>query len=251
METNWTELLQQLAEPFPADAIEWRAGATTRDKKKAQALPYASSRVYEDRLNEVCLGDWGCVFKAWGDTRIIAELTIHGVTRSSTGESEGSGGPQGTTSEAQAFKRACSKFGLGRYLYDMPSPWVDYDAQKSKLLETPKLPSRFLPRVKGAQASPTTPPRGAQTPSEAPKKLPNQPIGEDEGTGWQDEAPRLSEDRAKAMATELQKLGFEPREQMKLATSVLGTPVRAFTELSEADALEVWASAKRLSKRLA
>jgi len=35
----------------------------------------------------------------------------------------------GTAAEAQAFKRACSMFGLGRYLYGLPALWVDYDAQ--------------------------------------------------------------------------------------------------------------------------
>ena len=50
---------------------------------------------------------------------------------------------QGTTAEAQAFKRACSKFGLGRYLYDLPIHWMPYDSQKKQLLSTPPLP-KFL-----------------------------------------------------------------------------------------------------------
>ena len=32
-----------------------------------------------------------------------------------------------TSAEAQAFKRACSCFGLGRYFYDFDAPWVDID----------------------------------------------------------------------------------------------------------------------------
>jgi hypothetical protein len=35
---TWPELLRQLSEPFPLAAIQWRAGSTTRDKKRAQAL---------------------------------------------------------------------------------------------------------------------------------------------------------------------------------------------------------------------
>ena len=73
------------------------------------------------------------------------------------------------------------------------------------------------------------------------------------------QAPLLTPDRAEAMAKELEKLGFArgaagattPNEQLKLSTSVLGHPVRAFTQLTEAEALEVWASAKRLSKSVA
>ena len=53
------------------------------------------------------------------------------------------------------------------------------------------------------------------------------------------------------MAAELEKLGFARKEQLKLVTSILRQPVRALTQLNEAEALEVWASAKRLSKSVA
>ncbi len=141
---SWPELLKQLSVPFPATAIQWRAGSTTRDKKRAQALPYAEPRIYEDRLNQLCPGDWSVSFRPWGENRLICELTIHGVTRSSTGESEGGFAP-GTSAEAQAFKRACSKFGLGRFLYDLPSPWVSYDPEKKCPLETPQLAAPAQP----------------------------------------------------------------------------------------------------------
>ena len=35
-----------------------------------------------------------------------------------------------TSAEAQAFKRACACFGLGRYLYYMDGVWVDPDQRK-------------------------------------------------------------------------------------------------------------------------
>jgi len=224
---NWTTLLEKLAEPFPASAIYWRAGSATRDKKRAQALPYAEPRVYEDRLNSVCPGDWLVRFKPWGDTRIICELTIHGVTRSSTGE-ENDGFAPGTAAEAQAFKRACSKFGLGRYLYDVPISWVDYDDAKRRLVETPSLPAKFLPQAKKAT-------RDAKVSKEVKEP----------------QVPLLAPERAEAMVVELEKIGFTRTEQLKLATSTLGRPVRAFTQVAEAEALEVWASAKRLGQSVA
>lgn len=151
---------EALAQPFPEKYLEWRAGATTKDKKRAQALPYADPRAYEDRLNEVAGADWSCHFKPWGETRIICELTISGVTRTSTGEFDNSKRnaiAEGTVAEAQAFKRACSKFGLGRYLYDIPIQWNDYDSEKNRFLETPRLSSHFLPN-----------PNAKQTPTAAP-----------------------------------------------------------------------------------
>ncbi len=122
---GWPALLKQLSAPFPVSAIKWRAGSVSPDKKSAQALPYVEAREYEDRLNLLCGGDWSVSFEPWGE-RIICELTIHGLTRSSTGESDG-GLASGTSAEAQAFKRACSKFGVGRgeprgsYVY-----WVNH-----------------------------------------------------------------------------------------------------------------------------
>ena len=140
---NWTETYTLLSKPFPSSVIKWRAGATTKDKAKAQALAYADARVYEDRLNEVIGADWSVTFRPWGASKVICDLTILGVSRSSTGESGGEGFSQGTTAEAQAFKRACSRFGLGRYLYDLPAYWMAYDPQRKHLLATPKLPKEL------------------------------------------------------------------------------------------------------------
>lgn len=35
---NWGELLEQLSRPFPATLIHWRAGATNKEKSRAQAV---------------------------------------------------------------------------------------------------------------------------------------------------------------------------------------------------------------------
>ncbi len=124
-EVDWRALLTELSAPFSESVLQWRAGAVSKDKKRAQALPYAEARVYEDRLNSLCPGDWQVDFQSWGDSRIICRLTIYGVTRASTGEAgDSQQNVAGTSAEAQAFKRACSRFGLGRYLYNFPSTWV-------------------------------------------------------------------------------------------------------------------------------
>lgn len=100
------------------------------------AMAYADLRAYQERLDEVCGLDWSVVYKPWGDGRIICELTVCSVTRSSTGEmaaQDEKNGMGGTVAEAQAYKRAAAMFGLGRYLYDLPSVWVDYDAQSKRI----------------------------------------------------------------------------------------------------------------------
>ena len=50
-----------------------------------------------------------------------------------------------TSAEAQAFKRACSCFGLGRYFYNFAEMWVELDQYKQPK-QLPKLPSWALPK---------------------------------------------------------------------------------------------------------
>lgn len=62
---------------------------------------------------------------------VTCELTIFGLgSHSATGEEWTDDDNAGTSAEAQAFKRACSCFGLGRYLYHFSGAWVDLDERK-------------------------------------------------------------------------------------------------------------------------
>lgn len=131
-----TDLLKQLAAPFPPAAITWKPGSTKDNR--CMALAYADLRAYQDRLDEVCGLDWQIEYVPWGDNRVIARLTIAGVTRSSTGEMAAQDIKNemgGTVAEAQAMKRAAAQFGLGRYLYELPSVWVEFDAQKRRITD--------------------------------------------------------------------------------------------------------------------
>ncbi len=119
----------KLVEPFHPSDIEWKPQAVTKDGAKAMAIAYADPRAYMNRLDDVCGGDWSVTYTPWGD-RIVCHLTIMGITRSSTGEGDAQSERSeiaGTAAEGQAFKRACVMFGLGRYLYNLPSSWVEFD----------------------------------------------------------------------------------------------------------------------------
>lgn len=139
---QWQSLLDKLAEPFDANEIKYRAGPTNKNKTRTKALPYADPRTYERRLDEVCPGNWAVDFAPWGADRIICKLRIHGVDRSSTGEFGDDDFAPGTSAEAQAFKRACSKFGLGRYLYELDAPWMDYDPKTKQVKASKAAPPR-------------------------------------------------------------------------------------------------------------
>ena len=128
------KLLLELSKPFHPTRITWRAGAVKGDKTKAMALAYADPRAYMERLDAVCGMDWAVSYTPWAD-KIICHVTINGITRSSTGEPDKDSERNelsGTVAEAQAFKRACAMFGLGRYLYEMPTMWVEYDAENKR-----------------------------------------------------------------------------------------------------------------------
>jgi hypothetical protein len=157
-----TKLLLELEVPFPPDQVRWRITNTTNDKKRGQIVPYADPRAYTDRLN--------ALFSPQGWTREYKIETMNNITRVKKGESIVSGkvlvtctvtiiglwshsgtgeewadDDNGMTSaDAQAFKRACSCFGLGRYFYDFPAIWVDLD-QNRQPARTPMLSAWALP----------------------------------------------------------------------------------------------------------
>lgn len=134
------QILGELSKPFHPSHITWRPGALTGKKDKALALAYADLRAYQNRLDEVCGMDWSVSYTPWSE-RIICHVTINGITRSSTGEPDSDSERTenaGTSTEAQAFKRACAMFGLGRYLYNMPSMWVEYDAENQRFTDKAK-----------------------------------------------------------------------------------------------------------------
>lgn len=137
---HMTEILNELRKPFHPSQVTWRPGAVNADQTRALGLAYADLRAYQNRLDEVCGMDWSVSYTPWGD-RIICHLTINGVTRSSTGEPDAQSERSeiaGTATEAQAFKRACAMFGLGRYLYHLPSIWVEYSRENRYFSEKGK-----------------------------------------------------------------------------------------------------------------
>lgn len=149
---DFSQILAALAEPFPSEEVEFKPGALNSDKTKALALAYVDSRPYIQRLNLVC-PDWQDEYQVTmlpDRVVVLCKLTINGVTRTGDGECQLSAGEKAeenavTTASAQAFKRACVKFGLGAYLYALPQVWCDYDHAKRKITNPPQLPRWAVP----------------------------------------------------------------------------------------------------------
>ena len=142
------ELVAALEVPFDSSQIEWRVMNTTKNQQPArgQVVPYADQRAYTDRLNALFTpAGWtrkytihtSANFERSKDQKIAAkvlvtcELTIFCLgSHSATGEEWADDDNAGTAAEAQSFKRACTCFGLGRYLYYFTGTWVDLDDRK-------------------------------------------------------------------------------------------------------------------------
>jgi hypothetical protein len=142
------ELVAALEVPFDQSQIDWRVMNTTKGQQPArgQVVPYADQRAYTDRLNTLFTpAGWtrkytihtSASFERSTDQKIAAkvlvtcELTIFGLgSHSATGEEWADNSNAGTAAEAQAFKRSCACFGLGRYLYYFTGTWVDLDDRK-------------------------------------------------------------------------------------------------------------------------
>ena len=141
------ELIASLEVPFHPSVIEWRVTNTSKGgSPRGQVMPYADQRAYTDRLNALFTpAGWtrkytihtSANFERSKDQKIVAkvmvtcELTIFGLgSHSATGEEWADDDNAATAAEAQSFKRACSCFGLGRYLYYFTGTWVDLDDRK-------------------------------------------------------------------------------------------------------------------------
>jgi hypothetical protein len=83
--------------------------------------------------------------KTSGKVLVTCTVTILGIgSHSGTGEEWADDDNGMTSADAQAFKRACSCFGLGRYFYDIQAVWVDLD-QNRQPVRTPALFAWALP----------------------------------------------------------------------------------------------------------
>lgn len=138
MGINWS----LLKKPFHPNDVDFRPGATTKDKTKAIGLAYVDKRLYEDRLDEAFgSSNWAVEYRPLGERGIIARISVYDeatnrtVVREDVGEFNTDDVASFPTAVAQAFKRACSAFGLGRYLYSLPQVWAEYDGERRKFTQ--------------------------------------------------------------------------------------------------------------------
>ena len=145
-------LLKQLKNPFDPKFVKFRLGATNVDKTKGIALAYVDSREVMKRLDDVCgVGGWQDKYIPV-DGGFICEISILinnvWVTKSNAAGNTKLEAIKGGASDA--FKRAASVWGVGRYLYYLPNAWVAIRQQGNSYVldEIPELPEWAQPDYK-------------------------------------------------------------------------------------------------------
>ena len=146
------DVKSKLQEFFKEDEIEFRVGATNRDKTKGMALAYVTNRAIQNRLDEI-FGPFGwkneyiewkgdsqlCGISIWDDGR------EQWITKWDGADNSAMEGTKGGLSDS--MKRAAAQWGIGRYLYSFPVQWVALKEQGKSyvFVEKPNVPKEFLP----------------------------------------------------------------------------------------------------------
>lgn len=140
-----------LLAPFPADVVSWKPQSVKGNR--ALATAYIDARDVMDRLDSVVgIGGWTDSYKLLPDGNVACTLavTVGGewVSKEDVGgpSDQPDGGDRMKSAYSDALKRAAVKFGVGRFLYSLPSQWCDYDPVKKTFLSKPTLPGFTPPK---------------------------------------------------------------------------------------------------------
>lgn len=139
----------KLADPFPAEDIEWRVQSSGKkgDKVWARVLAYVTNRAIQERLDAVAgPGNWRNEFTTGPGGGVLCGISIRVERADGTYEWVTKyDGAENTDIEAikgglsGAMKRAAVQWGIGRILYKLPAGWAQIEADKKKALHSDKL----------------------------------------------------------------------------------------------------------------
>lgn len=145
------EIMKRLRAPFAPEEIEWRVGATTKDKAKGMALAFVTNRAIQNRLDEVfgCFG-WKNEYREWRGNSQLCGISVkyegEWITKWDGASDTDWEATKGGLSDA--MKRAAYQWGIGRYLYNLDPVWVPIKLSgKSYVIDgpPPTLPAWALP----------------------------------------------------------------------------------------------------------
>ena len=148
----------QLAAPFPVNRLSWRVGSTNAkqlnckpwEATKGIALAYVDARDVMMRLDAIQdqFGVlWQNEYLPPSGKVVVCRIGLM-IGGSWVWRSNGAGDTEYEAEKgacSNAFKRAAVLWGIGRYLYSLPSPWVDLDRGRLPKGFAPELPAWATP----------------------------------------------------------------------------------------------------------
>lgn len=189
------EQYEMLKQPFKPNEVQWRLMLTTQSNS-GLAVPYLDSRAIQKRLDAVIgFDNWQNSYQTIvsgnnnDPTAHICTISIYNEERGEwVSKSNGAGNTdiepiKGGLSDA--FKRAASSWGIGRYLYDFEGVWVNVEMQgKSKVIakaDRPKLDKAYndtvrklFPNLGAAAENKQNPPQPAPVQNNVQQQQPQQ-----------------------------------------------------------------------------
>lgn len=144
--------LSRLSDYFPPEDLKWKPLGLSSDRKKARVAPFLSSRAIMDRLDEVCGPEnWKNEFREGPAGGVLCGISIRvhrdgapaeWVTKWDAAENTDIQPVKGGMTAS--MRRAAVQWGIGRYIYQMPTIWAAVD-RDGRLVERPSIPDDFKP----------------------------------------------------------------------------------------------------------
>jgi hypothetical protein len=204
MYNNRNDTQGKLAAPFDDGDIEWRLQHVYKDKGEGIAVPYVTNRAIQARLDLVFgINGWKNEFIPWhSDGKKASQLCGISVWIYERGEwvTKYDGADNSDIEPikgglSDAMKRSAVQWGIGRYLYSMPTVYVKCDQRgssaviaKSEYKKLNKAHSDHVKKLFGIPDAPaeTDAPPGKPDKQEAPPAPAKQPP---QGKQRRDQAP--------------------------------------------------------------
>jgi hypothetical protein len=170
MYNNQNDMRERLAAPFDDNDIEWRLQWSDKNKENGIAVPYVTNRAIQTRLDRVFGVDgWKNEFIPWhSDGKKSSQLCgisvwlyerREWVTKYDGADDSDIEPIKGGLSDA--MKRAAVQWGIGRYLYSMPTVYVKCETRGNSAVirksEYPKLNKAHSDHVKSLSGIPIVP----------------------------------------------------------------------------------------------
>lgn len=163
--------LDELKKPFAPEAISWRLGSTNKEKTKGMALAYIDARDVMKRMDDVCGHLWQVEYVPMPNGTCCCRIGIfigdewiwrsNGSLNVADSEKADAKEMSEKGSYSDAFKRAAVLWGVGRYLYDLDSPWVEIE-EAGRSFKIKQSEYTKLRKLLGGSAAPQSTPQSTQ-----------------------------------------------------------------------------------------